>query len=717
MTLPDIGIHLPITDPTWIFFLVLMIILFAPILLGRLRIPHIIGMILAGVVIGKYGFNILERDSSFELFGKVGIYYIMFLAGLEMDLENLKKNLSKAFVFGLLTFCIPFALGMWVGMEVLGFGVGTSMLLSSIFASHTLVAYPIVGRYGMARHASVSISIGGTMFALTVALFVLAGISGIYKGELDSGSWFWFIGKCVAYCAFVFLVFPRFARWFFRTYEDNVMQYIFVLALVFLSAALAELAGMEGIFGAFLAGLILNRLIPHVSPLMNRTEFVGNALFIPYFLIGVGMLINLGALFDGGGTIKVVVVMVVVATATKWLAAWVTQKIYRMNPASRQMMFGLSNAHAAGALAMVMVGTKIEVSPGVYLMNDEMLNGVVIMILFSCIISSVVTEHAARAMALAEENGEMDMTRGKEDERMMVAIANPETVDPLVNMALMMRDPKSKKELMAVTVEVEYDEAKKQAKLAQRRKSLERATRIASAVDVPMKTRCRLSTNAATGILNTASEMNATEIVLGLHHKHGLLDSFLGSFAQSILKGTHRQMMVVKCLIPVNTMRRIMVAVPPKAEYESGFYKWVERVARIGGQLGCRVHFWAHPDTLQRISGYMNRFHGSVRVEFSVMDDWDDLLLISSKVSFDHLMVIVSARKGAISYQSSFEELPDQITKYFSNNSLMLIYPDQLGDPLENFTFSSPRGQSEARIYDNVSKWAYKWFKKGDEQG
>ena len=716
MNLPDIGIHLPITDPTWIFFLVLMIILFAPIILGRLRIPHIIGMILAGVVIGKYGFNVLERDSSFELFGKVGIYYIMFLAGLEMDLENLKKNLGRAFVFGLLTFAIPFAVGMWVGMSLFRFSVGASLLLSSIFASHTLVAYPIVGRYGLSRHASVSISIGGTMFALTVSLFVLAGISGIYKGELDSGSWMLFVLKCVAYCGFVFWIFPRFARWFFRKYEDNVMQYIFVLALVFLSAALAELAGMEGIFGAFLAGLVLNRLIPHVSPLMNRTEFVGNALFIPYFLIGVGMLINLGTLFSGGETLKVVLVMVVVATVTKWIAAWLTQKIYRMSKASRQMLFGLSNAHAAGALAMVIVGTKIEIAPGEYLMNEGMLNGVVIMILFSCIISSMVTEHAARTMALAEENGEMDMSRGKEDERMMVSIANPETVEPLVNMALLMRNPKSKKELLAVTVEVEYDEAKKQAKLAQRRKSLEHAARIASAVDVPMKTRCRLSTNAATGILNTASEMNATEIVLGLHHKHGLLDSFLGSFAQSVLKGTHRQLMIVKCLMPVNTMRRLMVAVPPKAEYEAGFYKWVERLARIGGQLGCRVHFWAHPDTIQRISGYMEKFHSSVRVEFSTMDDWDDLLMMSSKVAYDHLTVIVSARKGAISYQPSFEELPNQITKYFSNSSLMLIYPDQLGDPLENFTFSSPRSQAENRIYDNVSKWVIKWVKKGEEQ-
>ena len=711
----NLGINFPITDPTWIFFLVLMIILFAPILLGRLRIPHIIGMILAGVAIGKYGFNILERDSSFELFGKVGIYYIMFLAGLEMDLENLKKNIGRALVFGALTFIIPFAIGMAVGMYVLNFSIGASLLLSCILASHTLVAYPIVGRYGLSSKASVSISIGGTMFALTVALFALAGVSGMFKGELDSSSWILFMLKCIVYCVFVFMVFPRFARWFFRTYEDNVMQYIFVLSLVFLSAALAELAGLEGIFGAFLAGLVLNRLIPHVSPLMNRTEFVGNALFIPYFLIGVGMLINLGALFSGWNTIKVVLVMVLVATFTKWLAAWLTQKIYHMFVAARQMMFGLSNAHAAGALAMVMVGTKIEIAPGEFLMNEDMLNGVVIMILISCIISSVITEHAARTMALSETNDDMEALKKKEEERMLVAISNPETVESLVNMALMMREPKSKRELLGVTVAVEYDEAKKQGKLAEQRRNLERAARIASAVDVPMKTRCRLSTNIVSGILHTVSEMNASEIVLGLHRKHGLLDSFLGNFTQSLLNGTHRQLMIVKSLVPANVMRRIVVAVPPNAEYEAGFYKWVERIARIGVQLGCRVHFWGHTDTLPRIKGFIHKFYDGVRTEYTVLDDWNDLLLLTGHINYDHLLVIVSARKGSISYQSSFEELPNQITRYFSDNSLMLVYPDQLGDPLDGMTFSSPRSQSENRIYDNVSKWVYRWFKKGEE--
>ena len=715
MNLFDIGIHFPITDPTWIFFLVLMIILFAPILLGRLRIPHIIGMILAGVFIGKYGFNILERDSSFELFGKVGIYYIMFLAGLEMDMENLKKNIGKAFLFGVLTFFIPFAVGMFVGIQWLEFSIPASLLLSCIFASHTLVAYPIVGRYGISKDKTVSISIGGTMFALTVSLFILAGISGMYRGEMASGTWIVFILKCVGYCAFVLFVFPRVARWFFRTYEDNVMQYIFVMSMVFLGAALAEVAGLEGIFGAFLVGLTLNRLIPHVSPLMNRTEFVGNAIFIPYFLIGVGMLINVKALFNGGNTLYVVGVILVVATVTKWLAAWLTQLLCRLNGTSRQLMFGLSNAHAAGALAMVMVGMNIEVAPGQFLMNEDMLNGIVILILFSCIVSSMMTEQAARKIALAEESG-TDTGKKKEEERILVAIANPETVEPLVNMSLMMRDPKSKQDLLGVSVEVEYDEVKKQQKLAQRRKNLEDAVRIAAAVDVPMKTRCRLSTNVVTGLLHTMSESNASELVVGLHRKHGLLDSFLGNFTQSLLKGTYRQLMIVKCLMPPNVLRRIVVAVPPKAEYEAGFCKWVERLARIGAQLGCRVHFWGHSDTLPRIEGYINKYHNGVRAEYSELEDWEDLLLLTGHVAYDHLFVIVSARKGAISYQNSFENLPEQIMKYFSNNSLMLIYPDQLGDPQEIITFSAPRVHTDNRIYDNVVKWFYRWFRKGEEQ-
>ena len=359
MDLFDFSLKLPITDPTWIFLLVLLIILFAPILLNRLRIPHIIGMILAGLVIGEHGFNILARDSSFELFGKVGLYYIMFLAGLEMNMSDFKQNRGKAVMLGLLAFIIPIMIGLVVNMTFLKYSLITSVLLASMYASHTLVAYPIVIRYGVSRHRSVSIAVGGTAVTDTLTLLVLAVVGGMFKGESGGLFWVWLVVKVVFLGGLIMYFFPRIGRWFFRRYDDNVMQFIFVLAMVFLGAGLMEFVGMEGILGAFLAGLVLNRLIPHVSPLMNHLEFVGNALFIPYFLIGVGMLIDIHVIFGHGDALKVAGVMIAVALTGKWIACWLTQKIYKMAAIERELMYGLSNAQAAATLAAVLDGYNI----------------------------------------------------------------------------------------------------------------------------------------------------------------------------------------------------------------------------------------------------------------------------------------------------------------------------------------------------------------------
>lgn len=705
----DFDLQLPITDPTWIFFLVLVIILFAPMVLGRLRIPHIIGMILAGVVIGEYGFNILERDSSFELFGKVGLYYIMFLAGLEMDMEDFKKNRVKALVFGLITFIVPMVLGVWSSMGLLEYGFTTSVLLASMYASHTLIAYPIVSRYGLSRLRSVNITIGGTAVTVTLALLILAVIGGMYKGTLDSMFWVLLVLKVTFLSLLIVFLFPRIGRWFFRRYEDNVMQFVFVLAMVFLGGGLMEFVGMEGILGAFLAGLVLNRLIPKLSPLMNRLEFVGNALFIPYFLIGVGMIIDVHTLFTGGEALKVAVVMTVVATFSKWLAAWMTQKIFRMQRTERSMMFGLSNAQAAATLAAVLIGNKIEVSPGVPLLNDDVLNGTVVMILFTCIISSIMTERAARKIAV-KENMEGMNDKPREEENILIPVANPDTIENLVGMALIMKDPKRKDGLTALSVINDNNDS--EARQVQGKRYLERTAMVAAAADVTVNTVSRFDLNIASGIIHTLKEYNASEVVIGLHHKATLVDSFLGTMTENLLKGMHKQVMIVKCLMPVNTLRRIIVAVPPKAEFEVGFTKWVERLCRMGSQLGCRVHFFANAYTLRCLQGYINQKNKGVRAEYTELESWDDLLLLTGQVNFDHLLVIVSARRGFISYDPSFERLPMQVSKYFNNNSLIVLYPDQYGDPQENVSFSDPRHHSESQHYDAVGKWFYKWFKK-----
>ena len=714
MELFDLNIHFPVTDPTWIFFLVLIIILFAPMILGRLRIPHIIGMILAGVVVGKNGFNILERDSSFELFGKVGLYYIMFLAGLEMDMDDFKKNRTKGLIFGMFTFLIPMGLGIWSSMSMLDYGFLTSVLLASMYASHTLIAYPIISRYGLSRQRTVSITIGGTAVTVVLALMVLAVIGGMYKGE-DVGGLFWvlLVAKVVLLFGLIIFLMPRISRWFFRTYEDAVMQFIFVLAMLFLGGGLMELVGMEGILGAFLAGLVLNRFVPHVSPLMNRLEFVGNALFIPYFLIGVGMIIDVRCLFTEGEALKVAVVMTVVATFSKWLAAWITQKIYGMKKVEGSLIFGLSNAQAAATLAAVLIGHGIIMENGERLLNDDVLNGTVVMILFTCIISSVVTERAARKMVTQENL--MEGSEGKEQERILIPVANPETIEGLVGMALMMRHPKQKESLVALSVINDNNTSETKELIGKR--NLERTAMIAAAADASVKTVLRYDLNIAQGIIHTQKEYAVTDIVIGLHRKTNLMDSFFGTMTENLLKGTNRQIMIAKLLMPVNTLRRIVVAVPDKAEYEKGFLKWMTQLCRMGKQLGCRVHFFATEDTLKHLRALTEKQEANTFTEFSLLEEWDDLLLLTGQVNYDHLFVVVSSRKGSISYQTSFERLPSQISKYFANNSLLIVYPDQLGDdPQEIVSFSDPRGQSETRVYDNVGKWFYKWFKKGDER-
>ena len=287
--------YLPITDPTWIFFVVLSIILFAPMLLERLRIPSIVGMIFAGVLIGPHGFHILDRDGSFELFGKVGLYYIMFLASLEMNMQDVKKIQGRALTLGLLGFAFPMLIGFAANTTLLGYGIAAAVLMAAMYASHTLVSYPIVLRYGLSRRKCVSIAVGGTIVADTLTLLVLAVVGGLFKEDVGPNEWIWLLGRVTVLGALIILIFPRLARWFFRRYDDGVVQYIFVLVLVFLGAGLMEFVGMEGILGAFLAGIVLNRSIPPASPLMNHIEFVGTALFIPYFLIGVGLLINVVA--------------------------------------------------------------------------------------------------------------------------------------------------------------------------------------------------------------------------------------------------------------------------------------------------------------------------------------------------------------------------------------------------------------------------------------
>ena len=696
--------YFPITDPTLIFFVVLLMILLSPIIMGRLRIPHIIGMVLAGVLVGKYGLNILGRDASFELFGRVGLYYIMFLAGLEMDMEGLKKNRNRVMIFGMLTFLVPFAMTYFMGISLLGYIPLASLLLAAIMASNTLIAYPIVGRYGLTRHTSSTLSVGSSMMALFMALIVMASIVNSFHGNGGILFWLLFILKFVAYCVGLIMVIPRVTRWFLRRYSDAVMQFIFILAVVFLSAALSDAVGLEGIFGAFMSGLILNRFVPKVSPLMNRIEFTGNALFIPYFLIGVGMLINVRLLFAGSKILWVVFCIVFFGTLGKAVAAYLAARIFRMSWLAGHMMFGLTSAHAAGAIAMVMVGRRLEVAPGQYLFGDEVLNGIVIMILFTCVISTVITERAAQRLRLQEKE-DQNMMKNLDDEKILIPVKYPEYSDNLITMATLMRNPRLKRELVALNVV--YDDVNMRHNQAEGQRLLDHLCHLASASDVPMVTQVRVAANIANGIKHAFKEFQASEILMGLHFHKEINRSFWGEFTRSLYNGLSRQIIVTRILQPLNTIRRIQVAIPSRAEFEPGFYRWLERLARMAGNLECRIAFHGRNETLQLVNEFIRNRFPSVRAEYEEMAHWKDLPTLGSQVREDHLFVIVTARKGTISYKTAMERLPEELNKFIKGKTIMIIFPDQYGSEMDDMTFAQPQHTEERSAYEAVREWIH----------
>lgn len=658
----------PVTEPTWIFLGVLSIILFAPLLFNKLRMPHIIGMILAGMLIGPHGLNVLERDGSFELFGKVGLYYIMFLASLEINMQEMKQAKGGALFMGLVVFLIPIALGLVANVFILKYSLVASVLLASMYASYTLISYPIVARYGLSRLRCVNFVVGGTIITDTLTLFVLAVVAGTFSGEADV----WFVlamlGKLLLVGFVIVFFFPRIARYFFRNYNDSVIQYIFVMVMLFLGAGMMELAGMEGILGAFITGLVLNRLIPHSSPLMRRIDFVGNAIFIPYFLIGVGMMIDISVLFRGGNALVVAAVMVVTALTGKWLASFIVSKVYHMSSGERNLMFGLSTSQAAATLAAAIVGHGIILEDGSRLLNDDVLNGTILLILVTCIVSSITSDRASRKLIISGKV--LNNPTTVSSKKTLLALANPNLVDRLMDLALLVRKENSKIPLSAITVVLDEDRKLQQ----QGTKVLDLAASIAASANVPLLTKVRLTTNLAHGIIHEVKENDYRELIVGFHKKETANDSFLGGVLPEVLAALDCQIVMARMNIPLNTVRTIHITFPAKAEFEAGFSYWVEETARMASGLDCKIMYHGHPDTMARIKEELKK-HEPIETHFFETDGGNDLKRLSKIIHKDHLLIIVSARRGSISFRPSLDHIFVQLQRDYQDTSVLLIYP------------------------------------------
>ncbi len=704
---------LPLVNPVLKFLVILLIILFAPILLDKVKIPHLLGLIIAGAVIGPYGFNLIMRDSSIILSGTAGLLYIMFLAGLEIDLADFKKNAWKSTALGLYGFVIPMVLGTVTGYFLLNYSLMTSVLMASMFSSHTLITYPIVSKLGIAKNKAVNITVGSTLITNVLALLVLAVVVGLTSGEIDR---FFALRLSVSFIvssAIVMLLFPLVARWFFKRYDDNVSQYIFVLVMVFLGAVLFEMAGIEGIIGAFLAGLALNRLIPRTSPLMNRIDFVGNAIFIPFFLLGVGMLIDYRAFLYDTETLVVALVMSVVATVGKYIPAWIVQKSFGFSVDQRRLIFGLSNAQAAATLAAVLVGYNVivgETGDGepIRLLNESILNGTIIMILVTCTIASFETQRGAQRIA-REENSDFEEENQDPDERILIPISNPETVDELIQLSGLIRSEKNSRGLFALNIvntKKNDPEAENKA-----RKILHKAAITASATDIHLTELLRYDANVVNAITSVIKENRITDLVMGLHIKKEITESFLGNLTEGILKNCNATTFVYKPVQPVSTIVRHFVIIPEHAEREVGFPFWLIKVWNIGRHTGAKILFYGTEKSLRII----REIHGNhpIEAEFNLFDDWDDFLVLSRDVKNDDNLFIVLSRENFSSYHKNMSNIPRYLNRYFQSNSFILIFPVQLDvTGAHTYNLNNPSMLEPIEKLDEIGRTIARLFKK-----
>lgn len=664
--------RLPLSNPVLIFSLILFIILLSPIVLKRLNFPGIIGLIISGVIIGPYGFNVLEKTSAVELFSTIGLLYIMFIAGLELEMSEFKANRNKSQLFGFFTFSIPISIGFPMCYYVLGYDFNASFLTASMFATHTLVSYPIVSRFGITKNQAVAVSVGGTILTDAAVLIILAVILSNVQGNLNAHFWTRLIISLVIFTAVMFFIIPKIAKWFFSKLEsEKHAHYIFVLSVVFFAAFLAEVAGLEKIIGAFAAGLALNKLIPHSSALMNRIEFIGNALFIPFFLISVGMAVDIGVIMKGSTALIVAGTLTVVALAGKWVAAWLTQVSFGFSSSQRQLIFGLSSSHAAATLAIILVGFNKNI------LDENILNGTIILILITCVVASFVTEKAARQIIVSGNTDALpgSVTADKSYEHILLPVANLENIDKNLELAMLIKDKKSPNPISVLSVIANDGTA--ELNLKKSKTKLEQYVQQGSASETNVNIITTIDHNAMSGISRIAREIMSDIVIIGWPQRMAFIEKIMGEKLDTVLANSDKTVFISNLEKPLISLKRILLFAPPLSELENGFEVWISKFTMLSKELSIPLILLSEQKTRQAIEQRIKKFPFKTNILYKKFDLWDDVPTLSEDIFAEDMLLIITARKGSVSFLNVMENWPSRLEKHFEHNSKIMVYPRQ----------------------------------------
>lgn len=660
--------QVPFEDPVLIFALVMLIILLAPIVFKKLRIPGLVGLILSGTVVGPGLLGLIERDFTIELLGTVGLLYLMFMAGLSIDLNRFEKLRGKSLGFGSISFLLPQLSAVYIGLEFLDYSLASSLLLGSIVGSHTLLAYPIAERLGITKNTGVTMSLGGTLVTDTLSLGVLAVVAGSVGDNLGTGYWVGFGTSVLIFVAAALIILPRLGRWFFRNirYENNI-DFVFMVAVLFTTAFLAELAGLAPIIGAFMAGLLLNRLVPASSTLMSRIQFVGNALFIPFFLISVGMLVDVQVLGSLDVWVKAVVFSLLVFFG-KGLASFAVKWMFRFTKAEGFVVYGLTTPQSAATLAVTLVGYELG------FFDTTAVNAVVIMILITCLVGPWLVEKYGREVAIQDE--EKPYEPSDAPQRILVPLANPETSDALMDIAFMVRDAKFDQPINPLTVARDGTDVEEQ--VARGEKMLSHAVVHAAAAEIAVNPVTRVDMNISKGIARAVNEMRITNIIIGWNGQVSTKRAVFGTILDQLLKETDEMVMVCKIVKPVNTFDRVVVAIPPYSALEAGFNSMMRSVKLLAEQIGGSLDILATEDRESFLKKKINAVKPELDYQCNALKQWSDLpKWLKENQQENDLFILVSAREGSISWRPGLDRLPRVIAQRNPGLSFITIYSNE----------------------------------------
>ncbi|WP_228434598.1 cation:proton antiporter [Natrarchaeobaculum aegyptiacum] len=656
----------------------MVIFLVAPLVLGRYRLPGIVGIILVGAAIGPNGLYLLERDETIELLGEVGLIYLMFVAGLEINVNQFVEYRERSLLFGLASFLIPQVVATAVGVSVLGLELPSALLFAAIISSHTLLAYPVVNRLGIATNEAMTATIGGTIITDTFALLVLAVVVASVGGALEAAFWLQLAIGLTVFFVGIWLVVPRLGRWFFATVsEESYLEFLFVMAVLFGCAFLAELVGVEHIIGAFLAGLTLNRLIPETGPLMNRIEFVGNALFIPFFLLSVGMLVDVRVVLEGPATLVVAGSLLVTVVITKYAAAWLTGRVYDYDGDEVLAIFGLSVGQAAAALAIVQVGFDAGV-PG---FDGAMINGVVLMILVVSLFSPALVDRAGTAIATAREREAYDPS--ETPQRILVPVSPDSRYrESLLDLALTVRERRSEEPIHVTSVVRPEGLRHTEAAVARAEEFLEDLTTYASGAEVPIDAHTRVEHNVATGIVRSTVENRITTLVIGWDGAASRTQRVFGHVIDRVLTRTTKLTLVARVRRRLGTTERILLILPPAIQYNDGVAEALHTVKLVSEDTGAPVRGLVVDDGSADLEDVETLFDGvepDVPGQFEAVDGWDGLeSALRQQARPSDLLVCLSARRGDVGWHPELQTLPKRLSRLTDGN-FVIAYPASEG--------------------------------------